>query len=76
MFSESLVALTFNVDGKRKYGEWRVGTTIKITLISFKTLSELFPVLWRVWNKGIITMVLTKSNIAVTVSPRKCIKIA
>ena len=37
---------------------------------------ELFPVLSRVWNKGIITMVLKKSNIAVTVSPRKCMEIA
>ena len=42
----------------------------------FKTLPELFPVLWRVWNEGIITMVLTKSNIAVAVSPRKYMEIA
>ena len=71
-FSEVLVTLTLNVDGQRRYTTlWRAGTTVKVTLISLKTILKLFPVLSRVWNKGIITMVLKKSNIAVTVSPKK-----
>ena len=76
-FLESLVTLPLNVDGQRRYTTlWRAGTTVKVTMISLKTIPVLFLVLSRVWNKSIITMVLKKSNIAVTVYPGKCKEIA
>ena len=77
LFFESLVTLTLNVDGHRRYTTlWRAGTTVKVTMISFKTIPELFPVLSWVRNKSIITMILKSSNIAITVSLRKCMEIA
>ena len=45
-FFESLVTLTLNMDSQRRYTTlWRAGTIVKVTMIFFKTIPELFPVL-------------------------------